>query len=246
MRPLLFSLALTAFLTLGAGAARADLVPGRGLPQAVAPAMVPAEVGGAGGLGIVLAQNEPGGEHGVQPAASHAGRAEGDAEHKEHAGFSVKTFALQLVNFGALLFLLIYFGGRAMNKALRARHEQLKNDIGEAARLRDEAKAKFEAQARRVAELEKEVAALRESMRKDAEREQARALDGVQERARKIQEEMRFQIDQQVKQAESLLRAEVASAAVALAGELARKTIGMDDQRRLAQEFVAGFDGGAR
>ena len=40
-----------------------------------------------------------------------------------------------------------------------------------------------------------------------------------------------------------LLRAEVASASVKLAEELVRKSVNTDDERRLAQEFVAGFDG---
>jgi F-type H+-transporting ATPase subunit b len=130
-----------------------------------------------------------------------------------------------------------------MNKSLRARHEQLKGDINEAARLRDEATRKFKAQDQRVADLEKEVAALRASMQQDAEREQARLLEGAQERAKRIQDDMRFQLDQQVKEAESLLRAEVASASVKLAEELVRKSLTTEDERRLAREFVAGFDG---
>jgi F-type H+-transporting ATPase subunit b len=188
----------------------------------------------------------PSPESSAQLGPGHKAHGEGDAEHLadhgEHTGFSVKTFALQLFNFGVLLFILIWFGGRAMNKSLRARHEQLKGDINEAARLRDEAAQKFKAQDQRVADLEKEVAALRATLRQDAEREQVRLLEGAQERAKKIQDEMRFQLSQQVKEAELLLRAEVASASVRLAEELVRKSLNTDDQRRLAQEFVAGFD----
>jgi F-type H+-transporting ATPase subunit b len=130
-----------------------------------------------------------------------------------------------------------------MNKSLRSRHEQLKGDINEATRLRDEAAQKFKAQDQRVADLEKEIAALRASLRQDAEREQARLLEGAQERAKKIQDEMRFQLNQQVKEAELLLRAEVASASVKLAEVLVRKSLNTDDERRLAQEFVAGLTG---
>jgi F-type H+-transporting ATPase subunit b len=130
-----------------------------------------------------------------------------------------------------------------MNKSLRARHDQLKGDISEAARLRDEAMEKFRTQEQRVSNLEDEIAALRASMQKDAEREQARLLEGAQERTKRIQDEMRFQMDQQVKEAELLLRAEVASASVKLAEGLVRKAVNMDDERRLAQEFVAAFDG---
>jgi F-type H+-transporting ATPase subunit b len=184
------------------------------------------------------------GEKGAQPGEGHAeGHDANAAGHGEHAGFSGKTFALQLFNFGVLLFLLIWFGGRKMNQSLRARHEQLKGEISEAARLRDEANVKFQAQEKRMADLEKEIAALRASLRQDAEREQARLIESAQERAKRIQEEMRLQLSQQVKEAESILRAEVASASVKLAEELLRKSVNTDDQRRLAREFVAGFDG---
>ena len=158
------------------------------------------------------------------------------------ATFSVKTFILQLINFGVLLFLLIKYGGRKLNQSLRTRHEQLKGDINESTRLRDEAKQKFDAQERRVAELEKEIATLRESMRQDAAREQARMIEAAQERGKKMQEEMRIQIDEQVKAAEAQLRAEVANASVKLAEELVREALSFDDERRLAREFVAGFD----
>jgi F-type H+-transporting ATPase subunit b len=177
------------------------------------------------------------GEHGAEQAAEHGA--------SEHGGFDGKTFALQLLNFGVLLFILIYFGGRAMNKSLRSRHEQLKSEIGQAALLRDQAKQKFDVQEKRIADLEKEIAALRASLRQDAEAEHARLIEGAQEKARRIQDDLRFQLDQQVKEAELHLRAEIATASVQLAEELLRKSVTTDDQRRLSQEFVAGFAGPA-
>lgn len=198
---------------------------------------------GYGSHGAVASEEgKHGAPHGEGPAKGHDAHS---AISGGHAGFSGKTFALQLINFGVLLFLLIWFGGRAMNKSLRARHEQLKGEISEAARLRDEAALKFQAQEQRLADLEKEIATLRTSLRQDAERVQARLIEGAQERAKRIQEEMRLQLHQQVKEAESLLRAEVASASVKLAEELVRKSVNTDDERRLAREFVAGFDGPA-
>jgi F-type H+-transporting ATPase subunit b len=240
----LTSLALAAMVCFNPGSARAE-----------EPSAMPAEVRAANDSGAldtlpaIGAVHEPAlGEHGgIAPAGheEHASAAEHEhGEHgSEHAAFSSKTFALQLLNFGVLLFLLVWFGGRAMNKSLRAKHDQLKADIDTATRQRDEAKRAFEAQEQRVAGIEKEVAALRASLRADAEREQAALLAGAQERARKIQDEMRFQLDQQVKDAEAILRAEVASASVKLAEELVRKSVNPDDERRLAREFVAGVDG---
>ena len=57
-----------------------------------------------------------------------------------------KTLALQLLNFGVLVALLVWFGGRAVNKMLAGRHQQIKTDIAEAARLRAEG-ARVERQA---------------------------------------------------------------------------------------------------
>ena len=162
-------------------------------------------------------------------------------EHAAHPVFQVKTFILQLVNFGVLLFLLIYFGGRAMNKALRTRHQQLETEVAEAARLRRQAQEKADTQDRRLAELEKEVAMLRSTMREEAAREQARMLAGARERAQRVQDDMRLQLAQQIKAAEMLLRAEVASVSVRLAEQLARKAVDTQDERRLAQELVTGF-----
>jgi F-type H+-transporting ATPase subunit b len=169
-------------------------------------------------------------------------------EHPVHPAFKLSTFVLQTLNFGVLLFLLVYFGGRFMTKSLLARHQQLKTEVAEAARLRHEAREKADAQDRRLAELEKEVSVLRSAMREEAAREQARMLESARERAQRVQDDMRFQLTQQIREAEMLLRAEVASASVRLAEELARRAVDMQDERRLAQEFVTGFDppGGAQ
>jgi len=242
----LTSLALAAMVCFGPGSARTEEPSTGPVPAEV---RAPNDSGALDTLPAIGAVHEPAlGEHGgVAPAGheEHASAVEHEhGEHgSEHAAFSSKTFALQLINFGVLLFLLVWFGGRAMNKSLRAKHDQLKADIDAATRQRDEAKRAYEAQEQRVAGIEKEVAALRASMRADAEREQAALLAGAQERARKIQDEMRFQLDQQVKDAEAILRAEVASASVKLAEELVRKSVNPDDERRLAREFVAGVDG---
>jgi F-type H+-transporting ATPase subunit b len=179
------------------------------------------------------------------PAGQAAAHAEGHGEshgegHGEHAGVDPKTLALQLLNFGVLLFILIWFGGRAISKALRGRHEQLKTDIEGAAQRRAQAEQRFREQEGRLANLEKELVALRAEIQQAGERERARLLEGAQEKAKRIQEETHFQLEQQVKEAELRLRAEVANTALKVADELLKRSVGPDDERRLAQEFAAG------
>ena len=188
--------------------------------------------------GTAPAAGEPAHQTGQGEAAAEPGA--GHGEHGEHAGIDAKTLALQLLNFGVLLFLLIWFGGRALNRAFRSRHQQLKAEIESAASQRALAEQRFREQDARLANLEQELAALRAAVHEEGERERARLLAGAEEKAKRIQDETRFQLDQQVKEAELRLRAEVASTAIKLADELLKRSVSPDDERRLAQDFAQG------
>jgi F-type H+-transporting ATPase subunit b len=215
-------LPLAALLALGSGVARADH-PTLTEPVSGSFDHEPSQTGSAPAAG--------------EPAAEHS---TGHGEHGEHAGVDAKTLALQLLNFGVLLFLLIWFGGRALSKAFRSRHEQLKIEIESAAGQRALAEQRFREQDARLANLEQELAALRAAVHEEGERERARLLAGAEEKAKRIQDETHFQLDQQVKEAELRLRAEVASTAVKLADELLKRSVSPEDERRLAQDFAAG------
>jgi F-type H+-transporting ATPase subunit b len=172
------------------------------------------------------AQAEP------EPAAHHAG-----GEHGQH-GIDPGTLALQLVNFAVLVFILARFGGPAINRALRARHDRLKADLDEAARLRLAAEERFRTHEQRLANLEREIETMLAAIRQEAEQEKARIIASAEEKARRIQDETRFALDQQVKEAELRFRAEVAQAAVKVAEELVRRSVTPSDEHRLAQSFV--------
>ena len=179
-------------------------------------------------------------QSGSAPVAGEATAEHGHGEHSEHGGVDAKTLALQLLNFGVLLFILIWFGGRALSKAFRNRHEQLKTEIESATAQRTQAERRFREQDARLANLEQELAALHAAVQQEAERERARLLAGAEEKAKRIQDDTKFQLDQQIKEAELRMRAEVASTAVKVADELLKRSVSADDERRLAQDFAAG------
>ena len=138
-----------------------------------------------------------------------------------------------------LLFLLVKFGGGAINKGLRARHEQLKSDMDEAARLRAAAELRFKEQEKRLANLEQELEAMRQAILREAEHEKARIIAAAEEKSRRVQDETRFLLDQQIKEAEARFRAEVAQAALKIADELLRRSVNTADEQRLVATFVA-------
>jgi F-type H+-transporting ATPase subunit b len=183
-------------------------------------------------------------EHELQAQGEHGeGAGEHGAAAEHEAPFSGRTFMWQMLNFGALLFLLIKFGGPAVKKALQARHQQIKTDLASAAESRAAAQARFEHQEKRLAALESEIATIRAGIKQEAEAEKARLIVMAEDRARRIREESEFIIEQQVKQAEEDLRREVAAQAVALAEAIVRAQLGAQDQQRLIDSFVGDVAG---
>jgi F-type H+-transporting ATPase subunit b len=171
-------------------------------------------------------------------AAGPALAAGGGEDH----GLDPKRLAFQLLNFGVLLAILIKFGGGAINKALRARYEQMKTALEEATQARAEAETRLKQQEARLARLEQEVTRLRASIRDEAEHEQRALVAAGEERARRIGGETKFLLEQQVKEAELRLRDEVATAAVRIAEEIVRKSLLPDDNQRLVQTFVSELE----
>jgi F-type H+-transporting ATPase subunit b len=169
-------------------------------------------------------------------AAEHPG---GELVDHEAPAINGKKLALQLLNFGVLVFILVKFGGPAIGKALAARHQQLKADLAAAATARAEAEARLKQQEARLAALEQEIEGIRTGVKAEAEAEKARLIAMAEERAKRIKEETSFVLDQQIKEAEARLRREVAQAAVDLAEQMVKKSLGPNDQQRLVDSFVA-------
>ena len=190
-----------------------------------------AAVAGALTLSPAVRAEPEGQEH---ESAAEAG------EHGEHGPPAIdgKKLGLQLLNFGVLVFILVKFGGGAVNKALAARHTQLKADLASASELRAAAEAKLAKQEARLGSLEAEIADMRRALKAEAEAEKALLIAAAQERAQRIKAETTFVIEQQVREAEQRLRRESADAALKAAEELLRKAMAPADQQRLLDTFI--------
>ncbi|HEX3903217.1 MAG TPA: hypothetical protein VH853_10245 [Polyangia bacterium] len=180
-------------------------------------------------------------EETTAPAAAEGGDHPGGAEAAPE--IQGKKLGLQVLNFSVLVLVLFLAGGSAIRKALLTRHQQMKADLAAAAKARADAEARLAQQETRLAALEQEIEAIRNGVKAEAEAEKARLIAIAEERAKRIREETSFVLDQQIKEAEGRLRREVAEAAVALAEQLVRKSLGEADQQRMVDSFVADVAG---
>jgi F-type H+-transporting ATPase subunit b len=207
----------------------------------VATAAVALAVGGGAPPAALASTDHPAGEvpgAAGTPEGGHgegAGHGEGSAHGPAIDG---KTLGLQVFNFAVLLFILLKFGGRAVNKALLARHQQLKADLVAASEAKVAAEARLAKQELRLASLEKEIAAMHAGIRQEADAEKARLIAAAEERTRRVADETAFMLDQQIKEAELRLRHEVAASAVKMAEEILRRSIEPGDQQKMLDRFV--------
>jgi F-type H+-transporting ATPase subunit b len=192
--------------------------------------------------GVVHAEEEAG-RMPARVGQSGEGAPGGEVPEEGTPPINAKKLVLQFVNFGVLVFILVKFGGPAINKALSARHQQLKSDLAAAETARAEAEARLARQEARLAKLEQEIADIQAGVKKEAESEKDRLIAMAEERAKRIREETSFALDQQVKEAEANLRRETALAAVQLAEQLVKKSMDGRDQQRLVDAFVADVGG---
>jgi F-type H+-transporting ATPase subunit b len=192
-----------------------------------------------GAAGFVHAQEDRVQDMPAKVGSTGEGAPGGEVPEQGTPPINAKKLALQLLNFGVLVFILVKFGGPAINKALSARHQQLKADLAAAETARAEAEARLARQEARLAKLEHEIADIQAGVKKEAEAEKERLITLAEERAKRIKEETTFALDQQVKEAEANLRRETALAAVQLAEQLVQKSMNGSDQQRLVDTFVA-------
>jgi F-type H+-transporting ATPase subunit b len=196
------------------------------------------------------------------PAGEHHAAGEHGAGHGEHAGNThhgvqnwwswdygpnakdpahkdlPPPFGFALINFAIFFGIMMKLAGRPIREMVKSRHETIRKDLDEAAKLRKLAQAKLEEYGNKVKDVESEVAALIAQIRKEAEADKARIIAAAEEQARKIKSDAERQMAAEVARASAELRREVIDVAVASAEEMLKKQIGADDQRKMAEKYV--------
>ena len=168
----------------------------------------------------------------------HAGKdiMGGDLEGDEQPMPPGVLFAL--INFSIFLGLLIKFAGPKLAGYLRTRHDTVKGQLEEAARLRAEARAKLDEYNQRIAAVDAEVNRLMAEIRAEAEAEREMILSQAKSQAEALKKEGQRRIEAEIARARLTLEREVATAAVAAAETILRERTSEDDQVRMFGNFV--------
>jgi F-type H+-transporting ATPase subunit b len=141
-------------------------------------------------------------------------------------------------NFVLLLAILAWKGAPAARKAAQGRHDEIQKALDEAARLRSQAKTKLDEYQSKLAAAEKEIAAMVEGMRADAEADKKRIIAAAEAQAAALKKDAEERINAEILRARTLLTREVANAAATAAETMIREKATAQDQSRLVDSFI--------
>ncbi len=204
---------------------------------------------GLSGSALALAEDGGGGEaaHHISYTGDedHDGvpnwRDPANGDHKNEA-YVVPSVLQHAFNLALLLAIAAYAARRPISDAVANRAGTIRQELVDAAALRDEARAEHEAVAKRLQDFQEEVVRMKAQAEEHAAQEAAQLLARAQEASVRIKESAERNIREEVMRAKVALHKEAVDLAVQLAEQTLTAQVGADDQRRLAREFLQSLN----
>lgn len=159
-----------------------------------------------------------------------------------YPGLEFWKFFNLLVFIGGALYLHQRFG-RPIREALRSRSEVIKRELLRAREERDRALAKLAEVDARFANLDAEIAGVRERARAEADAEKERMTAATEEEIGKVREQAKRELEAAGKAARHELRRFAAQESIRLAENILGREIGPDDDARLTSRNIQELGG---
>jgi F-type H+-transporting ATPase subunit b len=196
--------------------------------------------GGAGMPGVDVDESEAGGI--INWWSFDYGSAAKDSTHK---GWP-PPFGFALVNFAIFLGIMSKLLWKPLQKMAAERSHGIAKSLDSATELHKKAEAQLKTFEAKVAGIDGEIETLLASIRKEAELEKARIIATAEADARRLKEDAERQIAAEIETARRELRRGVIEAAIAAAEAAVKQNIAADDQRKMAERYVADVEAQAK
>ncbi len=147
-----------------------------------------------------------------------------------------------IVLFFITLFILKRFVFGPVAQAVERRREKIAQSIDEAESSRDEAVRLMDQYKVQLADARREADELRETGRRDGERQKQDIVTQAHEQRERIVTDTQSQIDAQAQKAVAGMRDDVVGLALSAAEKVTRKSLSDDDHRRLVEEALRDAD----
>ncbi len=164
----------------------------------------------------------------------YASGGEGHAD----SGALLKDFLYRVFNFAIVVGVLVYFLKKPLKRGLSGRREEIEKALAEAARVKQEAEAKFAEYDQKLAKANAEIAGISEAIKREGELEKEKIIASAREMAIKIEADAEKAAALEVAKARKELQTEAVRLAVELSEDLLKKNFTSEDDTRLIDEYM--------
>jgi F-type H+-transporting ATPase subunit b len=222
------------WLTLAVGSVwAADAVQGVAVPDAHS-GQAAAEYGHAG----VAEHGEPVIVDDAAMPTEHAAAGAHGAVRNSLSPEKLKDLGLRVMNFVALMIILIKFGAKPIGAALSGRRKQVKDDLEAVEAKKVEAERSYKEFSAKLASVEKDVGLIVEKAKAQAEIEKVKIIERAEKMAEDIKRQAQMAVANEVTAARRMLKNEIADKAAVMAEALIIKNLTADDQVKIVEDYL--------
>ena len=150
----------------------------------------------------------------------------------------VKDLGWRVVNFIALMIILVKFGAKPIGAGLSSRRKKIKDEIETLEQKRSAAENSYNEFQAKLSTVESEIDKIVERAIAQAEVEKAKILEKAEQGAADLMRSAEMAVQNQVTEARRTLKNEVADQAAIIAEELIVKNLTVDDQVKIIENYL--------
>ncbi|MBU0664133.1 MAG: ATP synthase F0 subunit B [Proteobacteria bacterium] len=176
--------------------------------------------------------------HGEAVVGEHGAAAGHGAVHNSLSPEKLKDLGLRVMNFVALMIILIKFGAKPIGSALSGRRKQVKDDLEAVEAKKVEAERSYKEFSAKLASVEKDVGLIVEKAIAQAEIEKVKIIERAEKMAEDIKRQAQMAVANEVTAARRMLKNEIADQAAVMAEALIIKNLTADDQVKIVEDYL--------
>lgn len=201
-----------------------------------------------GTAGIIYASG--GDPHAVE-AAGHAAEAAGEAHgassmtgpHGPLSPAKLKDFGWRVMNFAALLVILIKFLKKPLADALKGRQQGIKAEFEDLETRRADAERNYKEYEARLAGIDDELKEMVEKAIAQGKVEKERIIAEANRAAEGIKRQAEMAVQNEITEAKRRLKTEIAEQAAIMAEQIIKKNLQDADQNKLVEDYLTKLGG---
>ncbi len=178
------------------------------------------------------------GAHGVSAEDADAEEGSHGAVGGSLSAAKLKDLFWRVINFIALMIILVKFGAKPIGSALAGRQKKIRDELAELEARKAEAETSYREFEAKLSTVEKDIDRIVEKAVAQAEVEKTKIIEKAEQSAEDIKRQAQLSIQNEIMEARRMLKNDVADQAAVMAEELIIKNLTSDDQVKIIEEYL--------